>query len=118
MTITHPLARLAALFLSRYVSHLWLCGIFGIHVVLQPFGRDPCNPRNARQRHALQQQAIDQGFGFFTDRLPYRMFHELPTTRLTGELRFSVVDVTVLDNLIRSAPWAGWHSFIRSFHRP
>src|SRR6266511_5005403 len=118
MTITHRLAPLTAVFLSRYVRHLRLRCVFRIHVVLQPFRGYARHSNNPRQTHPLQQQPIDQGFGFRTDRLPFRIFHELSTTLLTSDLRFPVVDVSVLDDLSRPAPWAGWHSFVLSFYLP
>src|SRR5437763_10219913 len=118
MTITHRLAPSAAVFLSRYVRHLRLRGVLRVHVILQPFRRYARHTHDARQTHPLQQQPIDQGFGVRTDRLPHRIFHELPTTLLTRELRFPIVDVTVLVYLARPAAWAGWHSFILSLLLP
>jgi len=118
MTITQPLAALAAVFLSRYVRHLPLRGVFRIHVILPPFRRYPRHAHNPRQTHPLQQPPIDHGFGFRTDRLPFRIFHVLPPTTLTRELRWPGVAVTVRVDLARPAAWAAWHSFGLAYPRP
>src|SRR5260221_6307429 len=117
MTITRQLAPLATVFLSGYVRHLRLRGVFGIHVVLQLFRRSPCHPHNPRQRHAFQQQPIDQGFGLRSNRSPRRILHELPTTILTGEFRFPIMNMPVPDHPVRPATWAAWHPFVLSLSR-
>src|SRR5258708_2801024 len=117
MTITRQLAPLATVFLSGYVRHLRLRGVFGIHVVLQPFRRYPCHPHNPRQRHAFQQQPVDQGFGLRSNRSPRRILHELLTTILTGEFRFPIMNMPVPDHPVRPATWAAWHPFVLALSR-
>ncbi|HEX8033209.1 MAG TPA: hypothetical protein VF510_05145, partial [Ktedonobacterales bacterium] len=66
----------------------------------------------------LQQQLIDERFGFRRNRLPDWMFHELSPIVYTREFGLRRVNMAVLDHMIRSASWTDWHPLFLTSRLP